>query len=135
VSIVYIMLNQNLRFFYASLVGLLSGFIGGLIGLTGSILIIPLILIFGIFNDYRSSIGTVLFSFDPILSIFAILEYAKQNKIEYVMGIIIMFSYMFGSYIGSKMNKYFSEINIKYINATILLILSIYMFYNAIQNK
>jgi uncharacterized membrane protein YfcA len=129
------MLNQNLRFFYASLVGLLSGFIGGLIGLTGSILIIPLILIFGIFNDYRSSIGTVLFSFDPILSIFAILEYAKQNKIEYVMGIIIMFSYMFGSYIGSKMNKYFSEINIKYINATILLILSIYMFYNAIQNK
>jgi len=129
------MLNQNLRFFYASLVGLLSGFIGGLIGLTGSILIIPLILIFGIFNDYKSSIGTVLFSFDPILSIFAILEYAKQNKIEYVMGIIIMFSYMFGSYIGSKMNKYFSEINIKYINATILLILSIYMFYNAIQNK
>ena len=125
------MLNQHLRYFYSSLIGLFGGFLSGLLGLSGSVIIIPLILIIGLFKDYKSSIGTILFSFDPILSIFAILEYAKKYKIEYVIGIIIMISYMFGSYIGSKMNKYLTEKYVKNINATILLILSIYMFYNA----
>jgi len=119
------------RLLYSLLVGLFSGFFGGFLGMTGSIIILPMLILVGIFNNYRLAIATVLFSFDPLLSIFALIQYAKEKKIDYLVGIIIAFSYMFGSYIGAKFNKRVSEKNLKYTSATFMLGLAFYMFYNA----
>lgn len=119
------------RLFYSLLVGLGSGFFGGFLGMTGSIIILPMLILVGIFNNYRLAIATVLFSFDPLLSIFALIQYAKEKKIDYLVGIIIAFSYMLGSYIGAKFNKRISEKNLKYTSATFMLVLAFYMFYNA----
>ena len=123
-------IEQYLRFFYAILSGIIAGGLSGLLGITGSVIILPLLLFFGIFQNYKFAIGTVIFTFDPILSIFALIQYAKENKIDYLIGIALFFSYMFGSYIGSKFNKIINEKMLKYITAFILLILSLYVFYN-----
>jgi uncharacterized membrane protein YfcA len=92
---------------------------------------LPLFVLFNIFADYQKSIGTVLFSFEPIGSIFALIQYAKQNRIDYLIGISIAISYMLGSYIGAKYSTIFNEKTKKNMTAIILLILSMYMFYNA----
>jgi uncharacterized membrane protein YfcA len=92
---------------------------------------LPLLTMFSIFSDYQIAIGTVLFSFEPFGSIFALIQYAKERKIDYFIGIIIVLSYMLGSYIGAKYHTNFNEKSIKYMTAIILLILSTYMFYNA----
>jgi uncharacterized membrane protein YfcA len=115
------------------LVGIFTGFLGGSLGLTGPVILLPILIFFGIFNNYKHAIATVLFSFEPFGSIFALIQYAKENKIDYITGLIVVFSYMFGSYLGAKFNKRISEQNIKYISASLMMVLSLYLFYSAIQ--
>jgi uncharacterized membrane protein YfcA len=124
-----------LRLFSGIIVGFIAGFLGGLLGITGSVIILPLVILFGIFSSYRLAIGTVLFGFDPFQSIFAVIEYAKQKKIDYLIGIVLYVFYFLGSYTGAKFNKRFNEITLKYITATILLMLSLYMFYSATNHN
>jgi uncharacterized membrane protein YfcA len=121
------------RVLSTSLVGIFTGFLGGSLGLTGPVILLPILIFFGIFNDYKQAIATVLFSFEPFGSLFALIEYAKEKKIDYVTGLIIVFSYMFGSYLGAKFNKRISEKNIKYISASFMMLLSLYLFYSASQ--
>ncbi len=96
---------------------------------------LPLLTLFNIFSDYKRAIGTVLFGFEPFGSLFALIQYAKKNQIDYLIGINIALSYMLGAYIGAKYNSNFNEKSIKYMTAVILLILSMYMFYNAYKVK
>ena len=125
------MLDQHWRLIYSAVLGVMSGFLSGLLGLTGSVFIIPFILMLGIFNTYKSALGTILFSFDPILSSFALIQYAKKKQIDYLVGVIIMASYMLGVYMGFKTGKFANEKTLTYLNAIILLFLSLYMFYKA----
>ena len=133
--IIYMFDYTYTRLLLGLLAGIISGFLGGLLGMTGSIIILPVLVFFDIFKNYKMAIATVLFSFDPFGSIFALIQYAKQNKIDYIMGILIVLSYMAGSFIGSKFNKRFSEKILKNISATFMMILSLYMFYNANQKQ
>jgi uncharacterized membrane protein YfcA len=128
-------MNQYQRIVYTSLLGIGSGFFGGLLGISGTIIMIPLFVLFNIFADYQKSIGTVLFGFEPVGSIFALIQYAKENRIDYLIGINIALSYMLGSYIGAKYKIFFNEKSKKNMTAIILLILSMYMFYNAYKIK
>ena len=128
-------MNQYLRILYTSILGIVAGFLGGLLGISGTIIMLPLLTLFNIFADYQKSIGTVLFSFEPVGSIFSLIQYAKEKKIDYVIGINMAIAYIFGSYLGTKYHKKFSEKTVKNMTGAILLILSIYMFYNAAKIK
>ena len=100
---------RYIKLIYAIIVGTMSGFISGLLGITGSVIVLPLAILFGLFNDYKTAIGTILFTSDPFQSIFAVIEYAKQNKIDYLIAAILFFGYVAGAYVGSKYNKNFTE--------------------------
>ena len=128
-------MKQVLRLLYTSFLGIFAGFLGGLLGLSGTVMMLPLLTLFNLFPDYQTAIGTILFGFEPFGSIFAIVQYAKENRIDYVIGVNIAVSYMLGSYIGAKYNTNFNEKMLKNITATILLFLSMYMFYNASRVK
>lgn len=128
-------MKQYLRILYTSFLGIFAGFLGGLLGLSGTVMMLPLLTLINLFPDYQTAIGTILFSFEPFGSIFAIVQYAKENRIDYVIGVNIAVSYMLGSYIGAKYHKQFTEKMLKNITATILLFLSMYMFYNASEIK
>ena len=119
------------RLLLGLLTGFISGVLGGMLGMSGPIIILPILVFFDIFKTYKMAIATVLFGFEPLGSIFALIQYAKEKKIDYLMGIIIAVGYMGGSYIGAKFNKQLSEKKIKNISATLMMILSLYLFYNA----
>ena len=103
--------------------------------MSGTVIMLPLLVLFNIFNNYKIAIGTVLFSFDPFGSIFALVKNVMENRIDYYVAIILFFTYIFGSYIGTLYNARLSEKPIKYMTAIILLFLSIYMFYNGYKIK
>ena len=128
-------MNQYIRILYTSLAGIIAGFLGGLLGMSGTVIMLPLLVLFNIFNNYKIAIGTVLFSFDPFGSIFALVKNVMANKIDYYVALTLFFTYIFGSYIGTLYNAKLSEKTIKYMTATLLLILSMYMFYNGYQVK
>lgn len=119
------------RLILSILAGLIAGLIGGLLGIAGVLVIIPVLLVFGIFTNHHHALGTVLFGVDPIQSFFSIVKYAKQNKIEYLLGISIFISYFVGSYLGTKVNYKFTEKTLKYITAAILFLLAFYMLFHA----
>ena len=119
------------RLLFGLLTGFISGILGGMLGLSGPMIILPVLVFFDIFANYKMAIATVLFGFEPLGSLFALIQYAKEKKIDYIMGIIIAVAYMGGSYIGAKFNKMLSEKKIKNISASIMMFLSVYMFYNA----
>jgi len=124
-------MNQLVRLVYTSIAGIIAGFLAGLLGMSGTVIMLPLLVLFNIFNNYKIAIGTVLFSFDPFGSIFALVKNIMEKKIDYYVAIILFFTYIVGSYIGTLYNEKLNEKTIKYISAIILFILSIYMFYNA----
>ena len=128
-------MNQYLRLLYTSIAGIIAGFLGGLLGMSGTVIMLPLLVLFNIFNNYKIAIGTVLFSFDPFGSIFALIKNVIENKIDYYVALILFFTYIFGSYIGTVYNEKIGEKTIKIMSAIILLILSMYMFYNAYTIK
>lgn len=128
-------MNQSIRLLYTSIAGIIAGFLGGLLGMSGTVIMLPLLVLFNIFNNYKIAIGTVLFSFDPFGSIFALVKNIMANKIDYYVALTLFFTYIFGSYIGTLYNAKLSEKTIKYITAALLFILSMYMFYNGYQVK
>jgi uncharacterized membrane protein YfcA len=128
-------MNQSIRLLYTSIAGIIAGFLGGLLGMSGTVIMLPLLVLFNIFNNYKIAIGTVLFSFDPFGSIFALVKNVIENRIDYYVALILFFTYIFGSYIGTIYNEKFSEKSIKNMTAIILLFLSLYMFYNAYEIK
>ena len=128
-------MNQSIRLLYTSIAGIIAGFLGGLLGMSGTVIMLPLLVLFNIFNNYKIAIGTVLFSFDPFGSIFALVKNVMANKIDYYVALTLFFTYIFGSYIGTLYNAKLSEKTIKYITAALLFILSMYMFYNGYQIK
>ena len=128
-------MDQYIRLLHTSIAGIIAGFLGGLLGMSGTIIMLPLLVLFNIFNNYKIAIGTVLFSFDPFGSIFALVKNVMENKIDYYVALTLFFTYIFGSYIGTLYNAKLSEKTIKYITAALLFILSMYMFYNGYQIK
>jgi uncharacterized membrane protein YfcA len=128
-------MDQYTRLLYTSIAGIIAGFLGGLLGMSGTVIMLPLLVLFNIFNNYKIAIGTVLFSFDPFGSIFALVKNVMEKRIDYYVALTLFFTYIFGSYIGTLYNAKLSEKTIKYMTAIILLFLSIYMFYNGYQIK
>ena len=110
-------MNQSIRLLYTSIAGIIAGFLGGLLGMSGTVIMLPLLVLFNIFNNYKIAIGTVLFSFDPFGSIFALVKNIMANKIDYYVALTLFFTYIFGSYIGTLYNAKLSEKTIKYITS------------------
>ena len=128
-------ITSNIRYFKSFIAGFIAGLLAGLLGITGSVIIIPLLLIFGIFENYKTAIGTVLFTSDPLQSMFAVIEYARNKKIEYLIAGTLFVAYISGSYFGAKYNNYFSEKTLKYMTAFIFLFLTTYLFYDVYNHK
>ena len=127
--------DHRLQLFFSLLVGSISGFISGLLGVTGSVVVLPLAILFGIFENYKTAIGTILFTSDPFQSIFAVIEYAKKKQIDYFIALFLFVGYLSGAYIGAKYNKNFTEKTLKYMTSIILFSLSLYIFYDAYNRK
>lgn len=110
--------------------GTLAGLIGGILGITGVIVVIPCVLLFGLFSNHNQALGTILFGIDPIQSLFSVIKYAQQNKVEYIIGISLFISYFIAAYFGAKLNQRFNDKTLKYGTAALLFMLAFYMLYN-----
>jgi uncharacterized membrane protein YfcA len=117
------------------LVGALSGVIGGAFGIGGSFIILPAIMLLGIIPDYKMAVGTVLLAMLPPISLFAFMEYHKNKKVDITAGIILCVAYFFGSYYGAVINNMYSVKVLEYCTGFSFLLISIYFFYIAYNEK
>jgi uncharacterized membrane protein YfcA len=65
-----------------TLVGIISGLFGGLVGGGAEILIVPLLTLFGLLSNLKNRIGTSLFMLLPPIGIFAALKFYNKGYVD-----------------------------------------------------
>jgi uncharacterized membrane protein YfcA len=124
-----------IKILYTIIVGYLSGIFGGSIGIAGSAIMLPGIIILDIIPNYKKAIGTVLFACLPPISLLAVIEYYKKSQIDYSIGIFLCISYFIGAYCGAKLNGNSSIKTIKYLCAIVFTFLTGHFYYDAYNSE
>ena len=115
--------------------GVGSGLLTGLTGLSGMGLILMFISLFHIIADYKTIVGTMVYVLTFPTTITAVYVYYKQNKINFLVGNILIITSLIGAYIGSNLavsSKYnLSDKTIKYITGVFALVVGFYFLISA----
>lgn len=81
--------------------GLVAGFLSGLIGIGGGIIIVP-VLVYALHMDQKMAQGTTLFMFMLPIGILGVYNYYKAGQVDFKSALIISITFILGSYLGSK---------------------------------
>ena len=110
------------------LIGLAAGFLSGLVGIGGGIIIVPaLVLLLGFTQKQAqgTSLGIMLL---PI-GILAVMQYYKQGYINVNYVLIVALAFVVGGFLGSKLALSLSDERMKKVFAVILFLISIKMLF------
>ena len=124
-----------LRLLLTIMVGTCSGVMGGALGVNGSFIMLPAVLLLNIVKDYNMAVGTILLSVLPPLSLLAVIDYYKRKKVDVAVGIILSLSYFIAAKYGAKINQEYSAKTLKYATTIIFLLCALYFFWSARNDK
>ena len=110
-------------------VGLLAGFLSGMVGIGGGIIIVPVLVYFLGFTQHQAQ-GTTLFMFLLPIGILGVMNYHKQGYVDYKTALIICSTFVFGSYFGSKLAISIDQKTIKQIFGAIIILLGAKMLFS-----
>lgn len=108
------------------MIGILAGFVGGALGVGGGIIIVPaLIFIFGFSQHYAqgTSLAVLLF---PI-GILAVLNYTKEGYVNYKYALVLILTFVIGSYLGSVLSINLPDKTLKRIFGVLMMVAAIKM--------
>ena len=108
--------------------GLAAGFLSGLVGIGGGIIIVPVLVYFLGFSQHQAQ-GTTLFMFLLPIGVMGVLNYHKEGYVDYKTALIVCSTFVFGSYFGSKFAISLDQKTIKQIFGIILILLGIKMVF------
>jgi uncharacterized membrane protein YfcA len=83
------------------LIGLIAGFLSGLIGIGGGVVIVP-VLVYLMNMNQKMAQGTTLFMFLFPIGILGVYNYYKGGYVDFKTALIIGATFFIGSYFGSK---------------------------------
>jgi uncharacterized membrane protein YfcA len=109
---------------YLLLIGLAAGFMGGLVGIGGGVIIVPaLVMLLGMTQHQAqgTSLAMILF---PV-GILGVLNYYKQGYVDFKYAGLLAVGFFLGSYIGSKYSLSLPQLTVKRIFAIIMIVLAI----------
>jgi hypothetical protein len=109
--------------------GILSGFLSGLIGIGGGTIVVPvLVIIFGL--SQKTAQGTTLALLVPPIGILAAWTYYKQGYVDFPIAGLICVGFILGGLIGAKLATNISNQTLERIFGIALLIISIKMIFS-----
>jgi uncharacterized protein len=110
------------------LVGLVTGILGGMLGIGGGLILIPaLIFVFG-FNQHMA-IGTSLAVMLPPIGMFAAYNYYKAGQVNLKYALILAAAFMIGSFFTSKWAVHIPENTLRKIFSIFLILVALKMFF------
>ncbi|MFN5478484.1 MAG: sulfite exporter TauE/SafE family protein [Chitinophagaceae bacterium] len=109
---------------YVALIGLAAGFLGGMVGIGGGVLIVPaLVLIMGLSQHHAQGTSLAMMLF-PV-GLFAVINYYKKGYVDFKYAGLLAIGFVLGSYLGSKFSLGLNEVIVKRIFAVVMIILAI----------
>ena len=110
------------------LIGLAAGFLSGLVGIGGGVLIVPaLVLLIGL--SQKQAQGTSLGILLLPVGILAVMQYYKQGYLDVRMVIIVSLAFVMGGFLGSKLALSLSDARMKKIFAIVMLLIAVKMLF------
>ena len=109
--------------------GLVAGFLSGLIGIGGGIVIVP-VLVYLLAMDQKTAQGTTLFMFMLPIGILGVYNYYKAGHVDFKSAAIVAATFIVGSYFGSKTAIAIDTKVVKQIFAVAIILIGIKMLWN-----
>lgn len=110
------------------IIGLAAGFLSGLVGIGGGIIIVPALVLLAGFSQklaQGTSLGILLL---PV-GILAVIQYYKQGYVDIKYVGIVALAFVIGSLLGSKLALSLSDEKMKKIFAILMLVISVKMLF------
>ena len=95
------------------LIGLAIGVVGGLLGIGGGVMVIPVLMLGFGFSQARAN-GTSLAMLLPPIGVFAVLSYARAGNIDWRFAVLLSVGFAVGAYLGGRL------VNGGWVNPTVL---------------
>jgi uncharacterized membrane protein YfcA len=109
-------------------IGLAAGFISGLIGIGGGIIIVPALVALAGFSQKMAQ-GTSLGILLLPVGILAVINYHKQGYLDFKFVIIISLAFVVGGLLGSKLALSLSDEKMKKVFAVMLMVVALKMLF------
>jgi len=108
-----------------ALIGLFAGFLSGMIGIGGGIVIVPA-LVYLVGMTQRSAQGTSLALMLPPIGILAAMNYYKAGALDIKYAVVVAVTFIIGGYVGSKLSlNFINEETMKRVFGIIMLVISV----------
>lgn len=117
-----------LTFLILIVIGLVTGAVGGMLGIGGALILIPALVYFVGFSQHEA-IGTSLAVMLPPIGLFAAYNYYKAGQVNIKYALIIAAAFMIGSYFTSKLALKIPEDIIRKIFGVFLFLIALKMFF------
>ncbi len=104
-------------------IGLLAGFLSGLFGIGGAIVIIPALVLLGF--PQREAAGTSLAALLMPVGILGVLEYARRHEVRVGWAVGLALGLLFGAYVGAVLAGKLSNPLLQRLFGLVLLAVSI----------
>lgn len=106
------------------IIGLLAGFLSGLIGVGGGIIMVPMFILFLGFTQHQAQ-GLSLAVLLPPVTFLAVYNYHQAGVIDWRYAVIVSVIFIIGGFIGSKVALALDQQTLKKVFGGILLLISI----------
>jgi len=124
-----------IRILLTLLVGSIAGLAGGAFGQSATFIILPALLLFNIIADYKTAVGTVLLAMLPPISAFAVVDYYKRKRVDFLVAALLCISYTIAAKYGAVINNHYSAKTLKGMTALTFFIVGIYFSWSAYTDK
>ncbi len=105
-------------------IGLLAGFLSGLIGVGGGIIMVPLFVLFLGFTQHQAQ-GLSLAVLLPPVTFLAVYNYYQAGAIDWRYALIVSSIFIVGGFIGSKVALSIDQQTLKKVFGGILMLISL----------
>lgn len=110
------------------ILGLLAGYLSGLVGIGGGIIMVPVLVFFFGFTQHKAQGTTLALLMIPV-GIFGVMNYHKTGNVDIKTALLLCCGFVLGSYLGSKTAISLSQDALRKIFAVLMFIVAIRMFF------
>tara|TARA_B100001093_G_C26801623_1_gene1003681 strand:+ start:317 stop:688 length:372 start_codon:yes stop_codon:yes gene_type:complete len=113
-----------------TIIGVISGLFGGLVGGGSEILIVPLLTLFGLLGTLKRRIGTSLFMLLPPIGFFAAMKFYKEGQVDIFAALYMGIIFTIFASVSSNYTIKIDKNTLRKIFATFTILAGIYIFFD-----
>lgn len=118
-------MKSPVRLFLILIMATLVGVAGGLFGIGGGALLVPLLVLFFGFEQHRAQ-GTSLVALVPPTGLLAFLNYSHAGEVNWTVGLLIMPGVFFGAMAGTRLAQKLSTEGLRRTVAAVVFVIGVW---------